>query len=66
MRTTHWANNFVAIARNAKSFELHIIFNWRSYEMETGTDHERVKDNVHDDGELGLSGLRVLPPMSSA
>ena len=34
--------------------------------METGTDHERSEDNVHEDGALGLSGQRVLPPMPSA
>ena len=33
--------------------------------METRNHHERVKDNVHQDGALGVSGLRVLPPVSS-
>jgi len=34
--------------------------------METGTDNDRFKDDVHNDGALSLSGLRVLPPKSSA
>lgn len=34
--------------------------------MESGNDHERVKDNKHDDGSLNLSGLCVRPLMSSA
>jgi len=32
-------------------------------EVETATDYERTKDNVHEDGAPGLSGQRVLPSM---
>jgi len=34
--------------------------------MEARTDYERVKDHVHEDGEPGLPGLRVLPSMCIA
>jgi len=34
--------------------------------METGPDHEGNEDNMHENGEFGLSGQRVHHPLPAA
>jgi len=52
-----WGNKIVAIAHNAKAFDLHFVSEQGDpTKMETGTYHERTGDNMHEDCPTALSG----------